>query len=181
MPLNPPSAAVQSPPRPVPEAGPGLFGRSIGKLVGTPPDAALTVVRLTLGAVMFAHATQKVFGWFGGPGLEASLQGFTSKMGLPLSIAVLVVLAEFMGSIGLVLGFLGRIAASGILGVMIGAIALVHYKVGFFMNWFGTQKGEGFEYHLLAIAMALAVLIRGSGAFSIDARISSRWNRRQAQ
>jgi putative oxidoreductase len=157
---------------PVQEAAPKRAGSAIGKLVETPQDLAMTVLRVTLGAVMFVHASQKVFGWFGGPGIEGTLQGFTGKMGIPMPLAILVVLAEFLGSIGLIVGFLGRIAALGILSVMVGAIALVHHRFGFFMNWMGAQPGEGFEYHLLAIAMALAVIIRGSGALSVDSWIT---------
>ena len=175
-----PPVPVQSPSRNDSKAEPQRSGRSIDKLFRTPPDFALTVVRVPLGVVMFAHAAQKVFGWFGGPGLGETLGQFTSKMGLPLPVAVLVVLAEFLGSIGLVVGFLGRIAAFGIFAVMAGAIGLVHAKVGFFMNWHGTQRGEGFEYHLLAIAMALAVMIRGSGAFSIDSWITCTRERKPA-
>jgi putative oxidoreductase len=130
-------------------------------------DVALTVLRLVLGVIFFAHGAQKVLGWFGGYGFSATLAGM-SGMGLPKFIVVLVMLAEFGGSILLILGALTRLGALGIICVMLGAIATVHIKVGFFMNWAGTQKGEGFEYHLLALAIAVALLIRGGGAFSVD-------------
>jgi putative oxidoreductase len=95
-------------------------------------------------------------------------------MGLPMLVAVLVVAAEFLGAIGLVVGFLTRIAAAGIFAVMIGAIAMVHLKYGFFMNWFGKQAGEGIEYHLLAIAISLALVLGGGGMASIDRALTRR-------
>jgi putative oxidoreductase len=108
--------------------------------------------------------------WFGGHGLSGTLDAFTQGMGLPL----LVVAAEFLGAIGLIVGFLTRPAAAGIFAVMVGAIAMVHLKHGFFMNWFGKQGGEGFEYHLLAIAISLALVLSGGGMASIDRLLSRR-------
>jgi putative oxidoreductase len=137
------------------------------KLMQTDDDAGMLIVRLALGIVMFPHGAQKLLGWFGGHGFAATLQGLTS-MGLPAAIVLLVILAEFFGALGLITGFLGRVAAFGILCVMVGAILTVHLHNGFFMNWEGTQKGEGFEYHLLAIGMALAVMVKGSGRLSVD-------------
>ena len=126
------------------------------------------MLRLVLGIVMFAHGAQKVTGWFGGEGFTATMKIFTQQMGIPAPLAFLAIAAEFFGGLGLIVGLLGRIAAFGILCNMIVAMLMVHARFGFFMNWFGKQKGEGFEYHLLAIAIALAILIKGSGAFSID-------------
>ncbi len=137
------------------------------KLIATNTDIIPLILRLTLGGVMFPHGAQKVLGWFGGGGFSATLQGMTG-MGLPAAVVVLVMVAEFLGSIGLIFGFLTRIGALGILSVMVGAIFMVHRHHGFFMNWTGNQAGEGFEYHLLAIGVAIALLIRGGGAFSID-------------
>jgi putative oxidoreductase len=130
-------------------------------------DVAFTVLRLVLGIVFFAHGAQKVLGWFGGGGFAATLQGMSS-MGLPKAIVLLVMAAEFGGSILLVLGAFTRLGALGVTCVMVGAIATVHHKFGFFMNWTGQQPGEGFEYHLLALAIAGALLIGGGGAFSVD-------------
>jgi putative oxidoreductase len=143
------------------------------KLVQTDDDTVLFIVRLTLGIVMFPHGAQKLLGWFGGQGFAATMQGMTG-MGLPEAVVLLVILAEFFGSLSLILGVLGRIGAFGILCVMLGAIFTVHLHNGFFMNWMGNQKGEGFEYHLLAIGMALAVLIKGSGRWSSDRRMSDK-------
>lgn len=134
-------------------------------------DVALTILRLVLGVVFFAHGAQKVFGWFGGYGFAATLQ-FMGGLGIPKAIAVMAIAMEFGGSILLIIGALTRLGALGIVGVMLGAMATVHLKVGFFMNWNGNQKGEGFEYHLLALVIALALLIRGGGAYSVDGALT---------
>jgi putative oxidoreductase len=136
------------------------------------------VLRLALGIVMFPHGAQKVFGWFGGFGLTASMGMFTEKMHIPALLAVLVILAEMAGSLGLITGLLTRVAAFGILCDMIGAVALVHWRNGFFMNWMGKQAGEGFEYHILMIGMALALVLAGGGKFSLDRAIAVRLKER---
>jgi putative oxidoreductase len=141
------------------------------KLLATDNDLAPLVMRLILGIVFFPHGAQKALGLFGGHGLSATLDFFTQQMGLPLIAAVLVVAAEFLGSIGLVLGLFTRVAALGILAVMAGAVYLVHWQNGFFMNWMGSQQGEGIEYHLLAMALALALILRGGGLASVDRAI----------
>src|SRR5438105_4835201 len=141
------------------------------RFLRTDDDVSALVMRLTLGVVFFPHGAQKVLGWFGGPGASNTIQ-FFSKQGLPPALTVLVMAAELGGSILLILGFLTRLAALGIGCVMAGALFLVHAKVGFFMNWAGTQKGEGFEYHLLALGLAIALLIKGGGAFSVDRALS---------
>jgi putative oxidoreductase len=137
----------------------------------TDDDISRTLVRLFLGLVMFPHGAQKMLGWFGGGGFSGTMQGMTG-MGLPAIVVFLVILIEFFGSLGLILGFLGRVSAFGVLCVMLGAIFTVHLPNGFFMNWMGNQKGEGFEYHLLAIGMALAIIAKGSGAYSADRSIT---------
>ncbi len=142
------------------------------KLLATPDDLALLILRLVLGGVFFIHGAQKALGWFGGHGLPGTLDVFTQGMGLPLLVAVLIVAAEFLGPIGLIFGFLTRPAAAGIFAVMVGAIGLVHLKHGFFMNWFGKQGGEGYEYHLLAIGISLALVVGGGGKASIDRLLS---------
>ena len=143
------------------------------KWMQTDDDVGRLIVRLALGLVMFPHGAQKLLGWFGGAGFAGTLQGMTSG-GLPAAVVFLVIVAEFFGALGLIVGFLGRLGAFGILCVMLGAIFTVHLPNGFFMNWMGNQKGEGFEYHILAIGMALAVLIKGSGAFSVDRSLSDK-------
>lgn len=137
------------------------------KLVGTTEDVSLTILRLVLGVVFFAHGAQKMLGWFGGYGFHGTMGAFT-HMGMPAALAFVIIATEFFGGLGLLVGLLTRIAALGISGLMIGAIFMVHLQNGFFMNWMGTQKGEGYEYHLLAIAIAAALLLRGAGAFSAD-------------
>lgn len=144
------------------------------KLMQTDEDAGMLIVRLALGAVIFPHGAQKLLGWFGGHGFEGTLQFFTGQLGIPVAIAFLVILAESFGAVALIVGFLGRVAAFGVLCVMLGAIFMIHLPHGFFMNWYGSQKGEGIEYHLLAIGMALAVMIKGSGSLSIDRSMSDK-------
>ena len=138
------------------------------KLIGTTDDPAAAISRVVLGAVMFPHGAQKVLGWYGGHGFGPTLDAFTTQMGIPVPLALLAFAAEFLGGLGLIVGLLGRVAAVGILAVMATAAATVHASHGFFMNWSGTQGGEGFEYHLLAGALAVAVMIKGSGALSLD-------------
>ena len=138
------------------------------KLLATPDDWTLTVVRLALGVTFFAHGAQKMLGWFGGYGFHGTMGFFTQQMGIPAPLAFLAICAEFFGGLGLIVGLLARIAALGIIVNMLVAVAKVHSANGFFMNWTGQQKGEGFEYHLLAIALLIVVLVKGSGALSID-------------
>ncbi|MGB9072011.1 MAG: DoxX family protein [Terriglobales bacterium] len=137
------------------------------KLVSTSDDRILTLMRLVLGVVFFAHGAQKMLGWFGGYGFHATVAFFTHG-GMPAPLAFLVICTEFFAGLGLIVGLLTRIAALGVTGLMLGAIFMVHLQNGFFMNWMGNQKGEGIEYHLLAIAIAVALLVRGAGAFSAD-------------
>jgi putative oxidoreductase len=132
------------------------------------------VLRLGLGVVMFPHGAQKALGWFGGNGFAATIEMFSGKMHVPLIFAVLAILAESAGSLGLITGCLTRVAALGILCNMSVAVAMVHWSNGFFMNWSGKQAGEGFEYHVLAIAIAIALILSGGGKWSVDRAIISR-------
>lgn len=138
------------------------------RLVKTERDYVVLVLRLALGVMMLPHGSQKLLGWFGGYGFHNTMQFFTQQMGIPAVFAVLAILTEFFGGIGLITGLLGRVAALAVAVEMAVAVALVHIHVGFFMNWAGNQKGEGFEFHLLAVAIAMAVVARGSGAWSLD-------------
>ena len=117
---------------------------------------------------MFAHGAQKMLGWFGGFGFRGTMGFFKEEMKIPSPLAFLAIAAEFFGSLCLLFGFLTRIAALGIAIVMFVAIFAVHLRFGFFANWFGNQKGEGFEFHLLAIALAIVLIAKGAGAFSLD-------------
>jgi putative oxidoreductase len=132
------------------------------------------LLRLFLGVVFFPHGAQKALGWFGGPGFAGTMGAFTQQMHIPKRLAFLAIAAEFAGPLGLILGLLTRLAAFGIFADMLVAVAMVHRKVGFFMNWTGTQKGEGFEFHLLAIGMALALMIAGGGKLSADRALAGK-------
>jgi putative oxidoreductase len=145
------------------------------RLIRTTNDPTLTVLRLVVGIVFFAHGAQKALGWFGGPGFSQTMTAF-QQSGIPAVFAFLAICAEFLGGLGLIFGFLGRVAAFGIMCNMVVAIAKVHFPHGFFMNWMGNQAGEGFEFHLLALASALVVLVKGSGALSVDQLLS--WSHR---
>jgi|SRR5271170_1919084 len=137
------------------------------KLLSTSGDWELTILRLALGVVMFPHGIQKTLGWFGGAGFQGTM-GFFTQGGIPPVFAFLAICAEFLGGLGLIVGFLSRIAAFGIICVMLVAVVRVHLVNGFFMNWAGNQKGEGFEFHILAVGIGLTILIRGAGALSVD-------------
>jgi putative oxidoreductase len=144
------------------------------RLLETGSSIPPAVVRLALGIVVFAHGAQKMLGWFGGSGFSATMDAFVHRQGIPAPFAFLAICAEFFGGLGLILGLLSRVAAFGILCNMVVAVELVHAPNGFFMNWTGAKKGEGFEYHVLAIGMALAVMLGGAGAFSIDRLLARR-------
>jgi putative oxidoreductase len=137
-------------------------------LVKTSDDVGLTAARLALGAVVFAHGAQKLLGWWGGDGLAGTLQLFTRHPGVPLPLALLAILAEFFGGLGLIAGVLARVAAFGIFVDMVAAAALARAPHGFFMNWPGSRRGEGLEYHLLAMALAAVVMNGGAGPLSVD-------------
>jgi putative oxidoreductase len=148
--------------------------KALQLLCKTNNSLAPLLARLTLGIVMFPHGAQKALGWFGGLGFTGTMHAFTQQMHIPAPLAVLAIAAEFLGSLGLITGLLARVSALGIGTNMVVAILTVHLHNGFFMNWYGNQKGEGFEYHLLAIGLALIVLIHGAGKASLDGVIARR-------
>jgi putative oxidoreductase len=137
------------------------------QLIRTDDTITALVLRLALGTVMFAHGAQKLLGWFGGRGFFGTIELF-NQLGFPTILAVLVTIGEFFGGLGLLVGLLSRVAAGGIGIIMLGAIFAVHWPFGFFMNWAGTKVREGFEYHILAIGLAVAIMILGGGKWSID-------------
>ena len=143
------------------------------RLLQTTNDPVFTIIRLMLGLIFFAHGAQKMLGWFGGYGFSGTLSAFSTS-GMPIPLALFVILTEFFGSVALICGAFARVASGAIALLMVGAIAMVHAHFGFYMNWFGQQKGEGFEYHLLAIGLAVAVLARRAGSFSIDGLLKKR-------
>jgi putative oxidoreductase len=132
------------------------------------------VIRMVLGVIFFAHGAQKVLGWFGGYGLKATTQ-YLNSQGIPLPVAYLVCFFEFLGGIGLIAGLLTRLAALAVAVVMVGAIVKVHGQHGFFLNWELTPgKGHGYEANLAFIAMAVACMIAGGGAWSLDRLLLAR-------
>lgn len=146
----------------------------IKNVLRSDPFLSTFILRIGLGLVLFPHGAQKMLGWFGGQGLHGSMTYFTEQMGIPVWIAFLVILIEYAGSLLLILGFATRLVALG-LGVVIGVAGwMVHRSHGFFMNWFGEQAGEGYEYHILVVIIAIALVIRGGGLFSLDRLLSRR-------
>lgn len=129
------------------------------------------ILRLTIGLIIFPHGAQKMLGWFGGYGFNGTMEFFTGTAGLPYFVGLAVILLEFGGSLLLVAGLGTRIIALGFIGLMIGIILTSHVPNGFFMNWYGSQAGEGYEYHLLVIGLAVALLIEGAGRYSVDSLI----------
>ncbi|MFW5828749.1 MAG: DoxX family protein [Planctomycetota bacterium] len=144
------------------------------RILDSRPDLATAIARVTLAVVMFPHGAQKLLGWFGGNGWSGTMQHFTETMGLPWMIAAVVILLESLGALSLLLGLFSRFMGLGFICLMVGAIITVHAQHGFFMDWQGQQEGEGFEYHLLAIALALVVTLRGGGLWSLDRLLSRR-------
>lgn len=136
---------------------------------------ALLPIRLLLAIVLFPHGAQKLLGWFNGYGFDGSMKFFTDTVGLPWFIGFLVIIIEFFGPIAVFVGFATRLWSIAILLVMIGII-FTSFTDYFFMNWFGNQKTEGFEFFLLAIGMSLALIIQGAGKLSIDAQIAKKLN-----
>lgn len=136
-------------------------------------DGAALIARVALGIVVLPHGLQKLFGMFGGYGFGPTVEFFAGT-GIPAPVAVLIILGESFGALFLILGLISRVSAAGIALIMLGAVFLVHLPNGFFMNWFGTQKGEGFEFHILALGLALIVLVRGGGKWSLDSLIGGR-------
>jgi len=151
----------------------GRGGIMLRKLMNTQNEYSVALARIAFGVVFFAHGAQKMLGWFGGSGFSATISGF-AKFGMPTAVALFAIFVEFFGSLSLLLGLLSRVAALAIIIEMIGAVLTVHIHNGFFMNWMGNQKGEGFEYHIIAVTLAFLILVQGAGAVSIDHLVSSR-------
>src|SRR5215469_5511582 len=131
-------------------------------------NVSTLLLRLLLGVVFLPHGAQMALGWFGGYGFSGTMGFFTGTLHIPAPLAFLAIAAQFAGAIALILGLFTRVAALGIGANMLVAVAMVHAQYGFFMNWSGSQKGEGFEYHLLAIAIAIALVVRGGGKWALD-------------
>lgn len=148
------------------------FGRIAHALLATDRSTILTVLRITLGLVILPHGLQKTMGWFGGYGFSGTMGGMTG-MGIPAFFAFLAIAAESAGALALITGITTRIAAFGV-GVTMLVASFMHQSNGFFMNWSGQQKGEGFEFHILTIGIAIALMIGGAGRFSLDRAITKK-------
>jgi putative oxidoreductase len=135
-------------------------------------DLTLLIVRVTVGVVIFPHGAQKLLAWFGGYGFEGTMQYFTVTVGLPYLVGLLVILGESLGSVALVLGLWGRFMSFSLLIIMLGALYFDHAQNGFFMNWYGNRAGgEGYEFDLLVFGLCIAIIINGSGAYSLDRKL----------
>jgi putative oxidoreductase len=138
------------------------------KVLQTKDSLVLTITRIMLGLVLFPHGAQKLLGWFGGYGFEGTMGFLTGMMNLPWILAFLVIIIEFFGALALIFGMATRLVSAAIIALFTGIIFTTHGQFGFFMNWGGQQGGEGYEYHLLVIAMAVSLLIGGAGKWSVD-------------
>lgn len=147
----------------------------VATLFATSDRISPTFARTALALLMFPHGAQHLTGWFGGYGFAGTFAWMVGDVGIPAPLAALAIITEFFAPIALLIGAGSRLAAVGLIGVMLGAIPL-HVEHGFFMNWFAQAPAgaEGFEYHLLVIALALTVVIDGSGALSVDRKIMRR-------
>jgi putative oxidoreductase len=144
------------------------------QLFATDEDWSGLILRWTAGLIMFPHGAQKLLGWFGGHGFGGTMGFFTQNIGLPWIVAFLVIIGESLGSVALPAGFLTRFTAASFIIIMVGAIVMSHLPHGFFMNWYGQQQGEGYEYHLLIIGISLALIVTGAGRWSIDRMIAGK-------
>ena len=129
------------------------------------------ILRVALGVMLFPHGAQKLLGWFGGYGFTGTMGFFTGQVGVPWIVGLLVILGEFFGSLMLFVGFGTRFAAASVAIIMAGATTQ-HRANGFFMNWAGNQKGEGLEFFILAIGIALSLLALGGGKWSVDSSLA---------
>jgi putative oxidoreductase len=145
---------------------------TILRILGTDGSWSGLVLRIALGSVIWMHGAQKLLGIFGGYGFSGTMDFFTKTMGLPWIIALLVILGEFFGGIGLILGIGTRFFAlyTGI--ILLFAMFLVHWENGFFMNWFGNQKGEGIEFFILFLSISVTLILNGGGKYSLDSLLS---------
>jgi putative oxidoreductase len=138
------------------------------KIFATNENSSATIIRIVLGLILFPHGAQKLLGWFGGYGFDGTMGFLTGSVGLPWIIGFLVIIIEFFGALALIFGFATRIVSIGLIALFAGIVFTGHLDHGFFMNWSGQQKGEGYEYHLLVIGMALSLLVSGAGKWSAD-------------
>lgn len=150
------------------EATPTTRQHWFAQFLNGPHTWGPTFARVTLGVVILPHGLQKATGAFDGPGFSATMEHLSTDMGVPGLVAFAVIMFESLGALALILGLLSRFVAVGIAGVMLGAVVMVHAQYGFFMNWQGEKAGEGLEYHLLALGLALVVIVSGGGKLALD-------------
>lgn len=141
-------------------------------LFQTRADVAPAIARIALGVAMLPHGLQKTVGWFGGYGFTGTMNWFTGTMNVPWILGFAAIAAESLGALALIIGFASRVSALGIAAVLGVAVTTMHWQHGFFMNWFGNQKGEGIEYFILGLALAAIVAVSGGGAYSVDRAIA---------
>lgn len=146
----------------------------LAALLATEPRWTLLVLRLALGLMILPHGAQKLLGVFGGYGFAGTMGYFTDTLGIPYVFGLFAILAEFFGGLALLAGLLTRVAALGVGATMAVAALTVHAEFGFFMNWSGSQDGEGVEFFLLAVGIALALALGGGGRYSLDRLLSRR-------
>jgi putative oxidoreductase len=141
----------------------------VAKAVPTDRDSAAAIARVALGAILFPHGAQHALGWFGGYGFSGTLGWMTGTLGFPAPLAALGIVTELVAPVLMVLGLGGRLTAAALM-VHMAFASSPHWSTGFFMNWFGTHAAgvEGFEYHLLAVALAAVVVVKGMGSLSFD-------------
>ena len=144
------------------------------KIFATNENSSVTIIRIVLGLILFPHGAQKLLGWFGGYGFDGTMGFLTGSVGLPWIMGFLVIIIEFFGALALIFGFATRIVSIGLIALFAGIVFTGHLDNGFFMNWNGQQKGEGYEYHLLVIGMALSLLVSGAGKWSADYAIQKK-------
>ncbi len=149
------------------------MGSLLRGIMETSDDRIPMLGRLALGIVILPHGAQDLFAWFGGTGIDGAL-GSYAALGVPPFLGWMAVVTQFFGGLALIIGFVGRVAAFAIALVLLAAVIAQHWSVGFFMNWDGALKGEGFEFHILAVTLAVIVIIRGSGALSVDRAFTGR-------
>lgn len=154
-------------------------GTIILRLLRTDDRISTLILRISVGAIILAHGVQKLFGWFGGTGPEVFLDSFNKWFGIPTPILVLVILSDSFAAFLLILGLATRIAAVCIGIVMLGAISIVHWKWGFYMNWFGQERGEGYEFHILVFGVMVALILTGGGKWSVDKYLAQRLHNRE--
>lgn len=168
-------STFRSAPAPAP-AQPGEgFRPLLRAALTTDTSKTLLFQRVVLAGVILPHGLQKAFGWLGGFGFDGTIAWFQSALGVPAPVATLVIAADFLGALALAAGLFSRLAALGVALTMLGAIFLVHAPNGFFMNWSGASAGEGYEFHLLALALSVPLIVRGGGASALDTWLTRRF------